>query len=181
MTEKEYEFEVDKLLDITMNNYDLLTVGLFKVIDIYRKSNDINEIIRLLNSIYEDFKDNDKYNFYLKQYEKAYYEIFKFIANTIVIDFWKKELYDEYFKLLKFIERSNDIIVKREKEYKQFMAKNIYYNIACYYLNSGEERCNPELGYEYYMKFKENYEGNPHKLDLENDNLHFILREFLML
>ena len=171
----------EEVLDIALNNYDLLTVRLFNVIDIYCKSNDTSEIIRLLNSIYEDFKDDDKYKFYVEQYERGYYKIFNYIANTIAIDFWNKRLYDEYLKLLKFIERSYDTIGQSVEGYKQFMAKSIYYNLACYYLISGEERCNLELGYEYYMKFKDNYEGNYHKLDLENDNLHFILREFLML
>ncbi len=63
----------------------------------------------------------------------------------------------------------------------QFLAMNVYYNIAQYYLNSGEERCDPEIGYEYYMRFRNTYNGDFHKYDLEHGNLHFILREFLMI
>jgi len=63
----------------------------------------------------------------------------------------------------------------------QFLSINVYYNIARYYLNTGEKRCDPELGYEYYMRFRNTYRGEFHKYDLEHDNLHFILREFLMI
>jgi len=172
--------KLEEASNICLDKYYFLSFMILDVIKTY-KANDMNLVINKLNIIYKEFELKDKYKWFVEVYEYGFKMMFWYLANYIAIDLWKLNMYDEYLKLLKFIERSKDIIGKNDEDYKEFMAKNIYYNIACYYLKSGEERCDPDMGYEYYLKFKDNYDGNYNKFDLEKDNLHFILSEFLVI
>ena len=88
--------------------------------------------------------------------------------------FWDNKYYDEYLLIYKYLLNVLD-------SFYDEVPSHIYYNIARYYLKSDEERFDPDKGYEYYLKFKNDYDGDYHKYDLENDNLQFILGEFLVM
>ena len=176
---KYYELNdsLEEVSNICLNKYYFLSFMILDVIKTY-KHNDINLVINKLNNIYKEFESNDKYKWFVEVYEYGFKKMFWYLANFIAIDLWKLNMYDDYLRLLQFIERCKDVIGKNDDYYKQFMAKNIYYNIACFYLNSDEERISIPIGQEYYIKFVNLYDGDYLELDKNNDNLIETLKKY---
>ena len=106
----------------------------------------MEELVKVVNEV---FGNNTYDTFEYSLSAACDYPLFRSDLEALACHYlWENEDYDEYLLIYKYL---LELSLSNYDE----VSSEIYYNIACYYLDSDESRFNLELGIEYFNKSKE--------------------------
>lgn len=164
-----YDDLYDDILNILIKDYNFDSSKIYFAIN-EMMNKGILTMVELKKVVREVFGNNTYDTFEYSLYAACDYPLFRSNLEALACHYlWENEDYDEYLLIYKYL------LELSLSDYDE-VPSEIYYNIACYYLDSDESRFNLELGIEYFNKYKES-EQDWEKNDNENNNLKKIIEE----